>query len=338
MEESVQGKRPLRAVFMGTPAFATTVLEAVLASGEVEVAAVYCQPDKPAGRGKAMKMPETKILALEKGLPVQQPLTFKDPAALHTLQGYAPEVLLVAAYGMLLPQAVLDVPRLMPLNVHTSLLPRYRGAAPIQRAVMNGDTVTGVTIMRMEAGLDTGPILMQRAMGIGINDTSATMHDELAAAGGVLLLETLQRLQAGQLTPIEQDNARATHAAKLHKAECRLDLRLPQLRVHALARGLFPWPGVQLCLHREGQENLLVQAEPGTMPFCQEATALFASAPSKAPGTILGVHAGGLVVACADGPYVFGALRPAGKKSMDGQAFMNGYCKAFPGAAFIPPE
>ncbi len=195
------GQPALRAVFMGTPAFAATILERLLPAEFVNIVAVYTQPDRPAGRGNSLCRPPVKELAEQRGIAVEQPQDFKKTpqgdAAVAALAAYAPDVLLVAAYGLILPQRVLDIPRRMPLNVHASLLPKYRGAAPIQRAIMQGEAVTGVTIMRMEAGLDTGPIPLQRAVGIGFNDTSAVMHEELAAEGADLLIMALQRLSAG---------------------------------------------------------------------------------------------------------------------------------------------
>ena len=331
--EHIAPPQPLRAVFMGTPGFAATILEHVLQSPLVNVAAVYCQPDRPAGRGKALKAPEVKVLAEAHGIPVEQPLHFKNDTDVARLAAYAPDVLLVAAYGLILPQRVLDIPRLLPINVHASLLPRLRGAAPIQRAIMQGDVVTGITIMHMEAGLDSGPILMQRAVGIDLNDTSATLHDELAHEGGLLLLEALERLANGSLSRIPQDAAKATHAAKLTKAESLVDLSLSAQSLHAVIRGLTPWPGASLRLCREGQPEMTIQALPGIFPLPETMHASMREkgilpaegAPLAAPGTILGVENEALLVACGDGVYAFSRLCPAGKKPMSGRAFYNGY-------------
>ena len=334
-EKAAAGQPPLRAVFMGTPDFAATILKALLKSPQAQLLAVYTQPDRPAGRGKKLTAPPVKELALEHGLPVLQPLNFKPgPAACHELTALRPDVLLVAAYGLILPQRVLDIPNLMPLNVHASLLPKYRGAAPIQRAVMEGEPVTGVTIMRMEAGLDTGPILMQRAVGIDINDTSATLHDELAEEGAVLLLQALERLRAGALPAVAQDDARATHAAKLSKEESLLDFSLPPEQLHARIRGLTPWPGALMYLHRDGREPLAVHPAPGQFPLTaamREACA--PGAPGQEP-RIIGLIDGALLVTCGTGCYAFTGLRPAGKHSMDAAAFFNGYLAAAPEARF----
>ena len=326
---------PLRTVFMGTPDFAATILQALLGSPHVQLLAAYTQPDRPAGRGKKLTPPPVKLLAQEHGLPVFQPQNFKSDAdgdaACLDLAALQPDILAVAAYGLILPQRVLDIPRLMPMNVHASLLPRYRGAAPIQRAIMAGEFVTGVTIMRMEAGLDTGPILMQRAVGITESDTSAALHDELAQEGAKLLLLALGRLRAGSLRAIAQDETRATHAPKLRKEECLLDFSLPPERLHAQIRGLTPWPGALMYLQRQGKEPLAVHPGPGRFPGPAARTEQI---PGQAPGHILGLVEGSLLVTCGDGCYAFTSLRPAGKNSMDAAAFVNGYLNGFPEAFF----
>ena len=190
-------EQKMRVVFMGTPDFAATVLRHVAAWPGCEVVAAYCQPDRPAGRGHKLQPPAVKVLAQELDIPVFQPLNFKDEADRAALAGLRPDALVVAAYGLILPQSVLDIPTIGPFNVHGSLLPQYRGAAPIQRAIMDGNHLTGITIMRMERGLDTGPMLLQRALGIGIDDTAATMHDELADLGGRLMVEVLRQYADG---------------------------------------------------------------------------------------------------------------------------------------------
>lgn len=327
-------KPALRAVFMGTPAFAATILERLLPAGFLDIVAVYTQPDRPAGRGKQLSRPPVKELAERHGIAVEQPLDFKNTpqgdAAVAALAAYAPDVLLVAAYGLILPQRVLDIPRLMPLNVHASLLPKYRGAAPIQRAIMQGEAVTGVTIMRMEAGLDTGPVLLQRAVGIGINDTSAMLHDELATEGAELLLMALQRLAAGQVQEIPQEPARATHAPKLNKEEGLLDFSLSARALHAHIRGVTPWPGAFLVLRREGQPDLDVQVEPGIFPLTAEMARIAAVGEKKArsddpDARLVGQADGALLLSCGDGVYAFTSFKPAGRKRMDAAAFYNGY-------------
>jgi methionyl-tRNA formyltransferase len=324
---------------MGTPDFAARILDRALTSPLLEVAAVYTRPDRPAGRGNRLQAPPVKTLALARGLPVMQPRSFgSSPGgdeACRELASLAPDLLLVAAYGLILPQRVLDIPALLPLNVHASLLPRYRGAAPIQRAIMNADSLTGVTIMRMEADLDAGPILLQRAVGIDLNDTAADLHRELADEGGALLLEAVDRLIAGTLRPIPQDAGRATCAPRLTKEEGRIDLSLPAYALHARIRGLTPWPGALLVLRRPGRDDVAATALPGrypeTGPLPDEADA------RPEPGSVAGVRGDALLVRCGDGWYAFPSLRPAGKTAMSGRAFFNGYIKDALGAHFLRP-
>lgn len=307
---------PLNLVFMGTPDLAATVLRHVLSWPGGRVRAVYTQPDRPAGRGYALKAPPVKLLAEANGIPVFQPRNFKADADVDALRALEPDFLLVAAYGLILPQRVLDIPRAMPLNVHTSLLPLYRGAAPIQRAIMNGDKESGVTIMGMEAGMDTGPILLQRAVPIGPADTAATLHDTLAALGGSLLIEALEGLASGLVVPVPQDHGKATYAAKLSKADGQLDCSRTVAALDAHIRGVTPWPGAFCTLLRQGHEDLVLGIEAGR-PLSGNSDAQ--------PGTVLGLMDGCLALVCADGIYGISRLRPAGRKAMDAQAFVNGY-------------
>lgn len=335
---------PLRIVFMGTPDFAATVLRHVADWKGGTVVAAYCQPDRPAGRGHRMTPPAVKKLALERGIPVRQPLHFREQVDRDELAAFSPDVLVVAAYGLILPQAVLDIPRIGPFNVHGSLLPRYRGAAPIQRAIMDGNTLTGITIMRMERGLDTGPMLAQRATGIDLSDTAATLHDELAELGGTLMVETLERFRLAQTagssgvpeapeapvsdpaipvppTPIPQDETRATYAAKLVKADGYIDWNRPVREIHARIRGVTPWPGAQTVFLLPGREPLMTQLQPGTPGDS------FVADAHPVPGTLLGLRNGQLAIACADALYLLSTLKPAAGKPMSGEAFWNGYCR-----------
>lgn len=325
--------RPLRVVFMGTPDFAATVLRHVAGWTGCEVVAAYCQPDRPAGRGQKLQPPAVKTLALELGIPVRQPVNFKDEADRAELAAFRPDALVVAAYGLILPQAVLDIPSLGPFNVHGSLLPHYRGAAPIQRAIMDGNTVTGVTIMRMERGLDTGPMLAQRAVGIGIDDTAAALHDELADLGGRLMVEALEHMADGDpTTPIPQDDALATYAAKLVKADGHIGWNESAEATHARIRGVTPWPGARTVFLLPGREPLTVLLQPG-----RPGEAFTGDQP--APGTILGLRGGKLVMACSDGEYLITTLKPAGGKPMSAEAFWNGYGRSLvDGRAASPSE
>jgi len=308
---------------MGTPEFARRALEALTAWDGCEVVAVYTQPDRPSGRGQTVRPSEVKAFAQARALPVFQPANFRDPATVAELAALAPDVLVVAAYGLILPQAVLDIAPLGALNIHASLLPKYRGAAPIQRAILAGEAVTGITIMRMDAGMDTGDILLARSLGIGIDETASEVHDQLADLGGRLIVDALGRLRAGRLVRITQDPALASYAPKLEKDEGQLDFTRPAREVHNRARAMHPWPGA-FCHWQgpRGGEPLRLVLTPGEVgPELAE--------PRPAPGTILGLRGGQLAFACADREYLVPSLKPAGKKLLCAEEFARGY---LPGA------
>ena len=235
---------PLKIVFAGTPDFSVPALDALLTSGH-DVIAVYTQPDRPAGRGRKLTASPVKARALEHGIPVHQPLSLKRPEEQERLAALAPDVMVVVAYGLLLPPAVLAIPRLGCVNIHASLLPRWRGAAPIQRAILAGDAETGVTLMQMEKGLDTGPMLATVRCPIGPDDTAETLHDRLAALGAGALVPTLERLDRGEITAEPQDDTQACYAAKLDKAEAVLDWRRPAVELERQVRAFNPWPVAQ---------------------------------------------------------------------------------------------
>ena len=228
---------------MGTPCFAGRILERVLEWPGGEVVGVFSQPDRPCGRGLECRPCEVKTLALERGLPVFQPERFRTPEAVALVRDLAADAILVAAYGLILPLSVLEAAPLGCINVHASLLPRHRGAAPIQRALLNGETSTGVTIMQMDEQMDHGPILLQRTLAIGPQDTSETLHDALADLGGRLLAEALDLLALGRLTAVPQDHQAATYAPKLVKEDGLVDFARPASCVHDQVRGVHPWPG-----------------------------------------------------------------------------------------------
>lgn len=305
----------LRIVFMGTPDFASTVLKIAAAWEEGNILAVYTQPDRPSGRGKKLKESAVKLLAKELGIPIFQPKTFKNDDAVQELTNLNPDVIVVAAYGLILPQRVLDIPTLGAFNVHGSLLPQYRGAAPIQRAVMNGDTVSGVTIMRMEAGLDSGPILLQQAVSIEPNDTSGTLFEELALRGGQLMTGALGMIKEGRVSCIAQNDALATYATKISPDEEYIDWSGESSHIHNLIRGLTPSPGAKSVLHIEGREPLLLRLEPGE-PLSINTT--------QEPGTLLDIDKGALLIACGTGIYRVSRLRPSGKSTMSAVDFYNG--------------
>jgi methionyl-tRNA formyltransferase len=306
----------LRLVFMGTPEFAATVLERVLRWDGGEVVAVYTQPDRPCGRGQVCKPSPVKELALARGLRVLQPVNFKADSDVDELKALAPDVLLVAAYGLILPQRVLDIPTHGAVNVHASLLPKYRGAAPIQRVILAGEHATGITIMKMEAGLDSGPMLLQRALRIADHDTAQSIHDELSAMGGDMLVDALELLRQGKLTAIPQDHSKATYAPKLEKKEGEIDWDQPAQDIHNRVRAMHPWPGAFFSWQRN-DESVRLGIQPGRVggPLPPEAK----------PGEFLGLRDGLLAIACRDRAYLVPTLQPQGKRAMPATAFACGY-------------
>jgi len=232
----------VKIAFLGTPPFAVAPLDALARAGH-ELVCVVAQPDRPAGRGHALREPATKTWALSRGVPVLQPEKVRDGRLAAELGALGPDLLVVVAYGRILGQDLLDLAPFGAVNVHASLLPRWRGAAPIQWALAEGDRETGVTIMRVDAGLDTGDILLQRALAIDPADTSETLHDRLAALGAAALVDALPLLAAGDLTPVRQDGAQATHARIIEKEDGRLDFALPAEKLAARVRAFTPWPG-----------------------------------------------------------------------------------------------
>ncbi len=316
MAENPTTKRQ-KIIFMGTPGFAARILADLLAYEGGEVLAVYTQPDRPCGRGQKCQPSEVKKLALAEGLPVFQPVHFKQEEDRRVLADHKPDLLVVAAYGLILPQAVLDIAPLGAINVHASLLPKLRGAAPIQRALVNGDHATGITIMQMEKGMDSGPILLQRAMGIGIHDTAETLHDDLAQMGGQLLVEALVRLRQGILHPKKQDDALATYAPKLQKSEGFVDWNRPAQEIHNQIRGLFPWPGTWFSWERRPGKMVKLTLYPGTIGEPVEE--------GVQPGTFVGMRGDKLAIACQDREYLLPTLKAAGGKPLDAKSFFCGY-------------
>jgi len=294
-------------VFAGTPDFAATALAALLDTPH-QVVAVYTQPDRPAGRGRKLRPGPVKQLALEHDLPVYQPASLTSDKALAELRGLRPDVMVVAAYGLLLPPAVLRLPPRGCLNIHASLLPRWRGAAPIQRAILAGDTETGVTIMQMDEGLDTGDMLLKKTCPIDPEDTAASLHDRLARLGAEAIVEALARLD--ELVPEPQDESQATYARKLSKEEAIIDWQQPARLIDRQVRAFNPWPVAQTVC--DGQTLRIWAARP--LPETAGA----------APGTVLAVGKAGVDVACGEGILRLTRLQPAGGKPMDVQAFVNG--------------
>ena len=290
----------MRIVFAGTPEFAAQHLAALLAAG-LPVVAVYTQPDRPAGRGHKLMPSAVKQLALQHGITVYQPQTLRDPQAQAELAALKADLLVVVAYGLILPQAVLDIPRLGCINSHASLLPRWRGAAPIQRAIEAGDQQSGVTVMRMEAGLDTGPMLLKVSTPISATDTGGSLHDRLAELGSAAVVEAVSQLAAGQLPGEAQDDSLATYAHKLNKDEARLDWSRPAVELERLIRAFNPWP---LCHSSLNGEPLKVHAAQLGDGHGQ-------------PGSILAADKNGLSVACGTGALRLTRLQLPGGKPLN---------------------
>lgn len=298
----------LRIIFAGTPDFAARHLDALLSS-QHQIVGVFTQPDRPAGRGKKLTASPVKVLAEQHGIPVYQPKSLRQAEGQEMVKALHADVMVVVAYGLILPQAVLDMPRLGCLNVHGSLLPRWRGAAPIQRALWAGDRSTGVTIMQMDAGLDTGAMLHKLECPILLQDTSATLYAKLAELGPQGLLETLERLADGQITAEPQDEAQATYAEKLSKEEARLNWQLPAAQLERCVRAFNPWP----------VSYFVIDEQPIKVWKCE----VSATVHHALPGTIIHADKNGIQVATSDGVLTILELQPAGKKVMTAQDLLN---------------
>lgn len=297
----------LRVVFAGTPEFSVPCLEACRASG-AQVVAVYTQPDRPAGRGRKLTPSPVKQAALAAGIAVEQPQSLKSEETRATLAAYAPDLMVVVAYGLILPRKVLAIPRLGCWNVHASLLPRWRGAAPIQRAILAGDTESGVDLMQMEAGLDTGPVLLERRTPISRDDTGGSLHDRLSMLGADVLAEGLARVMAGEtLLPRTQPEEGVTYAHKLDKAEARLDFTRPAMELEHKVRAFDPWPVAEADIAGETLRIWAARAIEG----------------SGAAGTVLGMSREGIDIACGEGALRVTALQRAGGKRITAADYFN---------------
>ena len=310
-----------RIVFAGTPEFAAASLAALLRAG-LEIVAVYTQPDRPAGRGRQLKASPVKELALANALPVHQPLSLRTPEAQTELAALRPALMIVAAYGLILPAAVLAIPRLGCVNVHASLLPRWRGAAPIERAIEAGDTETGITIMQMDVGLDTGAMLLRHACPIREADTGGSLRERLQALGAETLLASLPGILDGSITANGQDEALATYANKLRKEEAAIDWSQPAA---VLARRIRAFNPANVCHSIIAGESIrILAARPGTH-----------TAQGVAPGEILHAGAEGIFVACGQEALLLTELQPAGGKAMSAAQLLNGRGRMFlPGSRF----
>lgn len=301
---------PLQIVFAGTPEFAAVVLRRLLET-EYEIKAVYTQPDRPSGRGRQLTPSPVKAIATAYQLPVYQPVTLKDKTSQAELAGLAPDLMIVVAYGLILPLAVLQIPSLGCLNIHASLLPRWRGAAPIQRALLAGDRETGVSIMQMEAGLDTGPVFHSVGYSIQPGDTAATVHDRLAELGAEALLQCLPAIAEGMAAATPQDENQACYAPKIHKEEAWLDWSQPATFLERQVRAFNPWPVAQ------------TQINGQTLRVWSAAT--LAKGTTASPGTLLTAHKTGIDVATGHGILRLLELQPAGKRVMAVHDYLNAH-------------
>ena len=296
----------LRMVFMGSPEFARTILQALI--GKTNLVGVVTQPDRPAGRGKVLTVPPVKVLAEEAGIPVMQPERLRRPEAFDQLAAWQPELIVVAAFGQILRQNVLDLPKFSCINVHASLLPRWRGAAPIQAALLHGDNQTGVTIMKMDTGVDTGDILSQQSVDIAEQDNTASLTDRLAVAGAELLLATMLLYLEGKIQPMPQDNALATYAPMIKKEDGLLDFSEPARALVCKVRAYNPWPGTYF--QWGGQQIKVLSANSLSETGLQPAQ----------HGKVNGMP----VVGTSEGALILREVQLAGKKPMPGGVFLNG--------------
>jgi methionyl-tRNA formyltransferase len=308
----------MRIVFLGSGAFAIPSFEALIDAGH-EVAALVTQPDREKGRGRSLAPPPLKPVAEARGVPVHQPRRVREATAQDTLRALAPEVQVVVAYGQILPRSVIDIPRRGTVNVHGSLLPRYRGAAPIQWAIVNGERETGVTTMLIDEGLDTGPTLLSRSTPIGTEETAADLEARLAVLGAEVLVETLAGIGAGTLKPVPQDDSRATLAPIIRKEDGRLDWTMPAMALARRVRGFHPWPGTFALWQDRPLKVLRARPEDGG---------------ASEPGAIVSVDKAGLVVGCGEGTRLrLLEVQPESRRPMSAAAFAAGL-RLSPGARF----
>ncbi|MCA9798683.1 MAG: methionyl-tRNA formyltransferase [Cyanobacteria bacterium HKST-UBA04] len=308
----------LRVVFMGTPEFAVPSLQALLADDAIEVLAVFSQPDRPSGRGQKLTPPPVKALALAHHLPVYQPVKLrKEPDMLEALAGFAPDFLVTAAFGQILSQPVLDIPKYGTVNVHASLLPKYRGANPVQWSILNGDAETGVTTMLTELDVDTGPMLRRITVPIDPMDSAVELVEKLSQAGASILAGSLKDMASGALQPEAQDHAAATHARKLEKTDAPIDWTQAAPVLHNKIRGQQPWPGT--CSSFAGQLIKFHQSlPPGHLAYDQ------VQGQAPRPGQIIGLVETGVAVQTGQGPLIVTQLQPPGKPRMAARDWANG--------------
>ena len=297
----------IRTVFMGTPAFAVPTLDVLLQAG-LNLVGVYTQPDRPKGRGQALAAPPVKEMALRHNIPVFQPQKLRAPEVVEELRVLAPDLIVVVAFGQILPKSVLEIPHYGCINVHASLLPKYRGAAPINQAIIDGETETGITTMLMDVGLDTGPMLLKRSLTIGPDETAGELHDRLCVLGGETMAATLQLLLRGELHPEVQDDSQTCYAGMLKKEDGRINWSQSAQQIHDRIRGLTPWPGTYTELTGEPLKLFLTRVEAG----------------EGAPGTILAPAVDAVRIACGSGVLAVRELQLPGKKRLAAADFLRG--------------
>ena len=303
----------MKIVFMGTPDFSVETLKQILAAGH-EVSLVVTQPDRPRGRGKKPSFSPVKEYAMEQNIPCFQPEKIRDESCMEILQKEQADIFVVVAFGQILPQRILDIPKYGCMNVHASLLPKYRGAAPIQWSVINGDAETGVTTMRMDAGMDTGDILLQERIAIAPDETGGSLFDKLAVAGGALCVKTLSRIEDGTIESIPQDHEAATYTRMISKQDGEIDFTLPAERIECLIRGMNPWPSA---FTRIGNKMLKIWEAD-----------VIAQNDAHQPGEIFDVTKDAFCVAAGDGALKILSLQLEGKKRMNTADFLRGYTLA----------
>ena len=299
--------KKLRVIFMGTPGFACPSLQKLIDRGD-EIVAVFTQPDRPKGRGQKLMPPPVKELAQRFGIPVHQPLKVREQPVVDLVRSLMPDLVVVVAFGQILPGALLEIPPLGCVNVHASLLPRYRGAAPLNWCIVNGERETGVTTMLMDVGLDTGPMLLKRSTEIGENEGIASLHDRMALMGAELLGETVERLVAGTLVPEPQDDSLSCYAPMMKKDDGRINWGRDARSIHNQVRGLAVWPGAFSMFDGEMLKVYRTRVADGT----------------GLPGEVIGASRDGIEVACGSGSLVVEELQLAGKKRLDAASFLAG--------------
>ena len=306
----------MKIVFMGTPEFAVGALEKIIEAGH-QVVSVVTQPDKPKGRGKELQMTPVKICAMAHAIPVFQPVKIKAPEAVKILREYEADIFVVAAFGQILSEEILAMPKYGCVNIHASLLPKYRGAGPIQWAIIDGEKKTGVTIMQMDKGLDTGDMLLQKEVEIDKRETGDSLHDKLAAAGAELIVEALPQIEAGKLTPRRQNDEESCYAKMLHKSMGKIDWNMPAEKLDCLIRGLLSWPGAYTVFRGK---NLKIWEEEPVLPG-----ELLAEPLEAEPGGIVRVEKDAFYVQCGDGILRVLSVQMEGKKRMSVRDFLLGY-------------